>query len=57
MEEGILQAALLAVQTLNNLLPLLSSSNQEQVKAALAALDKQADDLHGEAVAIERGDA
>lgn len=55
MEEGILQAALLAVQTLNNLLPLLSSSNQDQVKAALAGLDKQADDLHAAAGKIENG--
>lgn len=57
MEDAILQAALLAAQALNNLIPLLSSGNQDQVKAALTALDKQADDLHGEAVKIESGGA
>lgn len=42
----ILQAALTATQLLNSLLPVLSSTDREQVLAAVAAANKQADDLY-----------
>jgi hypothetical protein len=53
-EAAILQAALAGVQLVNQLLPFLSSSSQDQVKEALAKLDQQADAEHQGAMNFHR---